>query len=134
MEEADIVHQQKHYLTIDIGVLNIINKLYNDKFGIQQDLVCDLNVITRRDCEYLHKHNIRTKEDLLNIVNKEALDGDKIYFLHDSRMLPVFSENPNIKYKDILDNVWPFISTEKHRISKFDFFGWKNDIPIIKIT
>jgi len=126
-------NKQKDYLTIDMGILNILNKLYNDKFGIQKDLVCDLNIITRWDCEYLHKHNIQTKKDLLNTVRKEAFDGNKVYFLNNSRLLPTFSENPNVRYKDILDNVWPLIPSGNHKVNGFEFFGWKNGIPILKI-
>lgn len=120
---------KKDYITIDMGFLNIINKLYSTKYGIQQELICNSGTLSKYDCDYLHKHNIHTKDDLLNIVNKEAFDGYRFYLLYNSRILPIFSENPNIKYKDILDNIWPF-----NEIKHFRFYGWKNNIPIIQIN
>lgn len=108
----------------DFQLLNDLNKVFDIKKGFEGE------------------------SKLIDKLEDKFMDTNRFYLLYDleealgidcKRMLPIYAGNGEYTtFNDIFDNIWVFVSTGNWnkkitRTKGFQFYGYKNGIPIIKI-
>ncbi len=123
---------------LDNKLLNILNKLYSIKYGFEIGSICksicESKMLNVEEIDYLKSIGMKKIDEIKKVAHREAFKGTKFYILYKSRLLPIFSNNENVQFIDILESIWPFVRGQVCSVEKLNFCGWKSNIPIIKIN